>query len=664
MKRFSLLILILTCIFVGLIACTPENPPTPPTTTTTGSQPSQPQTPTTTTTTGSQPSQPQTPTTTTTTGSQPSQPQTPTTTTTTGSQPSQPQTPSSFTITWKDENGNTLTTTTVEKGATPSYLYTKNDTAEWDYTVLGWSATQNGEVLEALPVANENATYYAKVKQEKRSYTITFVSNGGSTVAAITKEYGSSVAMPEKPKKDGFRFVSWCSDAALENKIEWPLTVTGAMTCYAQWNEQIDMVGYLTDLLNSHSLDPYSYIPDTMLPTHTAHRIPSAVAPDYINGVSVGALPSGGFGEQWQMVLDNLAQSTLFFNALAVVDGLTTTSVSAFNNYIDQNPGDTAHHSFMSGIYSVTIDFDGDTILYVLDYTATFPVIGEQTAQIYMEMDIASKEKTVRIQLGNPNALTYTIKNDSYEFAIKYLGVRRAFFSIERDENGTVTGHISEHLVVKGVGIHSAADFYISDDYVSVVGSKADGMLGATGYIDEVYNTQTGRLLGYEVKETFLNLYTFNKLWFPLDAIDGINAIRYKEAVDKEEPLKDELAAFFVNGSSTPWAYTKVGTFNPSRRYDIEFRTQYFYVYNAEEDTYTAVAMLIPMLFVQEDHMDTLSADIEKENGINVTLTAKEDDVEKIQSDYATLVDIFVENKDIYTEDAIIAYIGEKHSFS
>ncbi len=655
MKRFSLLILILTCVFVGLMACTPETPPTNPTTTTTSGQQSQPQNPSATTTTTTADSQPD----------QPQNPGTTTTTTTAGTQPDQPQTPTSFTITWKDENGNTLTTTTVEKGVTPpSYLYTKDDTVEWDYTVLGWSTTPGGDVLASLPAADESATYYAKVKREKRTYTITFVTNGGTAVSSITQEYGSTVSIPEKPKKDGFRFVSWCSDSALENKIEWPLTVTGALTCYAQWNEQIDIAGYLTDLLNNHRLNPYSYIPDSMLHTNTAHRIPSAVTPDYTSGVSVKDLPSGGFGEQWQMVLENLSESQIFFNALDVIESLTTSSIVAFNNYLDENPGDTAHHNFMSGIYSVTVDFNGETIVYVLDYTATFPVIGEQTAQIYMQMDITSKEKTVRIQLGDANALTYTVKKDSYEFAIKYLGVRRAFFSIERDESGSVTGHISEHLVVKGVGIHSAADFYISDDYVSVVGSKADGMLGATGYIDEVYSTDTGVLLGYEVKESFMDLLTFNTLWFPLDVVDGINSIRYKEAVDKEGTAEDEAAAFFINGSNTPWTYTKVSMFNQSRRYDIEFRTQYFYVYNAEEDTYTVVSVLIPMLFVQEDHMGTLSSDIKKANGINVTLTAKDEDIEKIQSDYATLVEIFAKNKDIYTEDTIVAYIGEKYTFS
>ena len=68
-----------------------------------------------------------------------------------------------YTITWVDENGTTLTTTTVKEGATPSYTYNKADTAEWDYTLDGWCATAGGEVLSSIPAASANATYYAKI---------------------------------------------------------------------------------------------------------------------------------------------------------------------------------------------------------------------------------------------------------------------------------------------------------------------------------------------------------------------------------------------------------------------------------------------------------------------------------------------------------------------
>ena len=141
-------------------------------------------------------------------------------------------------------------------------------------------------------------------------------------------------------------------------------------------------------------------------------------------------------------------------------------------------------------------------------------------------MDAESGEKTVRIQLGDANALAYTVKENSYEFAIKYLGVRRAMFSVSEDADGKVSGKIYEYLTVSSAEIASAAEFYITDNYVSVVGNKASGMLGFSGCISELYDADSGKMIGYEVQET-LSSIVYNTLWFNLDRISGITDIKY-----------------------------------------------------------------------------------------------------------------------------------------
>lgn len=565
-----------------------------------------------------------------------------------------------YTVTWKDENGNTLSSAKVEEGKAPTpHAYEKADTAEWDYTVDGWSATEGGEVLDTVPNASADATYYAVVSQVKRKYTVTFNTGDGSAVAPVTVEYGSAVNMPaDAPTLDGHRFVAWCSDSACETEAVWPLTVTGNVTIYAKWNEQVDIGAYLSALLNGFKLNPYSFIPEAMLPTYSANLIdPDDIVTDYSNFVNVSDITMRGFGEQWNMVLDNIEQSSTFFNALTVVEGLTATSVSAFNNYLDKNPGDTAHHNFKSGIYSVTVDFDGEVITYVLDYTATFPVLGEQTAQIAMEMDIETGEKNVRVQLGDANAIHYVMGDGYYEFAIKYLGVRRAYFSIAYDEDNNLSGHIYEYLTVNGVGIKSAADFYFVEDYVAVVGNKADGIIGFNNYICELYDAEDGRMIGYEVREE-KSVLRFDTLWFNLDQFSGITSIKYREKTDSQE------AAFFLNGSNTAWKTKKVSTLNPSRRYDIEFRIQYFYSYDPATEKYTAHKVEVPMMFVQEGNLGTLTDDIKAENKINVALTESSSLVTMLIGFYDTTVDVFITNKELVTEDVIVAFIGDKKTFA
>lgn len=571
-----------------------------------------------------------------------------------------------YTVTWKDENGETLGTTKVKEGKVPAYEYTVTDTAEWDYTMQGWATAQDGDVA-APSAATSDITYYAKVTKVKQKYTVTFATNGGSAVSPVTVEYGQTVSAPgTNPTKADCRFVGWYTDTALQTAVTWPLTVTKNETVYASWNEVVDIPAMLVSLLNGYNLNPYQSIPDSMKPGASGNLIASAngAAIDYSSAVNVSSIRGGGFGEQWNMVVDNLQQTNTFFNVLTVVEGLTSTSITAFNNYFDNNPSDTAHHQFASGIYSVTIDFDGEVLYYVLDYTATLPVLGQQTVQIAMTMDAETEEKTVRVQIGDANALKYTISGDSYEFYIKYLGVRRAYFEIEEIADGVYEGHIKEFLTVSGVGLESAADFYINNSYVTAVGNKASGLIGFDGYICELYDVSTGKMLGYEVRETKTISsvgVTFNTLWFDLSYINGINNIRYVEATDEDD------AAFYINGSSTPWEAKNVGGISKkmlSRRFDIEFRTQYFYVYNAQEETYEVVEVQVPMLFVQEENYSTLAEDVADANGINITVTLPTVKLNKLQADYDEYVDVFIENKAAMTEDAIIAAIGDKKTFA
>lgn len=566
-----------------------------------------------------------------------------------------------YTITWISEAGATLGTTKVKEGTVPSYEYTVADTAEWDYTMAGWATTQEGDAAQ-LVAATADATYYAKVTKVKQKYTISFVSNGGSDTAAITAEYGQTVSVPTSPTKANHRFVGWFADATLQNAVSWPITLVKDETVYAAWNEIVDVPALLRSLLDGYSLNPYKAIPNSMKPGAAGTLLTNAgsIVNDYSSNVNVSSISSGGFGEQWYMVLENLQQSNTFFNVLSVVEGLTTTSVSAFNNYWDSNPGNTAHHSFASGIYSVTIDFDGETLYYVLDYTASLPVLGEQTIQIAMSMDAETEEKTVRIQFGDANALKYTLNDNSYEFYIMYLGVRRAYFKIEETATGVYEGHLKEFLTVSGVAVESAADFYINGNYVTAVGNKASGMLGFTGYICELYDTSTGKMLGYEVRETkdipILGDITFHTLWFDLSYVSGITSIRYVEPSGN-----NETGTFYVNGSSSAWKPQK-NTF--TRKFDIEFRTQYFYTYNAQNDAYEVVELQVPMLFVQEENYNTLVEDVEDTNSITISISLPSAKLNKLLTEYDSTVDVFIENKAAITTDIIITAIGDKKTFA
>ena len=565
-----------------------------------------------------------------------------------------------YTITWVDENGNTISSAQVEEGSVPNYSYTKSDTDEWDYTFIGWSASADGEVLTEIPEATQNSTYYAKISAVKQKYTVTFNTLGGSSVASQTVEYGSKAAIPDLPTYEGYRFVGWSSSQNEVIEVDFERAITGNTEYFAVWNKILDIKSLLASLLNGYNLNPYAYIPEAMRLDYSENLVaPEDIVTDYSDFVNVSDI-TYGFGEQWYMVLNNIDQSMLFFNALTVVETISSTSITAFNNYFDQNPADTAHYTFENGIYNITIKFDGEVLYFVVDYTANIPTIGNVTAQIAMAMIAETGEKSVRIQLGDANALAYTVKENSYEFAIKYLGVRRAMFSIERDDNGDISGKIYEYLTVSSVDIASSAEFYITNSYASIVGNKADGRVGFSNTICELYNTNTGKMLGYEVNETAEKLgvtVNFDTLWFNLEDVDGNNSIKYVAAT------QNNSAKLYVNGLSEEWKSKTVGGFSLasfSRRFDIEFRTQYVTSYDSTTQEYTVHMIQVPMLFVQEDYYDSLNDDVKSTNNVNAQVTVIDEDVEQLMTSYAELVPIFTENKEAFNVDIILAYIGIK----
>lgn len=564
-----------------------------------------------------------------------------------------------YNITFLDENGNLLKIINVKEGIIPSYSYTKVDTEEWDYTFVGWATALNGTVLNKLPEATKDVSYYAVVSKTKKSYNVSFNTLGAGIISSQRIDYGSVAIKPSDPKKEGYVFVCWTTDEQGNNVFDWTTLITGDITLYAKWNIKVNIKGLLETLLESYYCSPYSYIPASLQPSSSNNHIASnQIITDYSKFINVSNITSHGYGEQLNMIIENINQSSVFFNALSVVEGLSAVSIVGFNNYLDNNPSNTAYYTFKNGIYNVAINYDGKVLTYVLDYTTN--LLGEHTAQIALSMNTLTDEKVVRLQIGDSNALKYIMNENSYQFAIRYLGVRRAYFSVKRNNDDTVEGNIYEFLTVKDVEVKSVADFYINKKYTTVVGNKANGMLGWTGTIVEVYDNLNGKLVGYEVEET-LSKITYNSLWFDLDTIKGINSIKYVEKTDSTPEH------FYINGSSKAWESKKVGGLGTkmlSRRFDIEFRTQYFYTLNEQTNEYEKVEVKVPMLFVQEEVYDDLVDDIKETNNIAVNVELKEADLNEILSSYDSYLPIFKIRKDNITNQMILDIIGDRIKFN
>lgn len=65
--------------------------------------------------------------------------------------------------------------------------------------------------------------------------TVTFDSDGGTQINAVTIDKGTVVSEPAKPVKDGFDFDGWYADAARTIKYNFAATVENNITLYAKW---------------------------------------------------------------------------------------------------------------------------------------------------------------------------------------------------------------------------------------------------------------------------------------------------------------------------------------------------------------------------------------------------------------------------------------------
>lgn len=109
-----------------------------------------------------------------------------------------------------DANGGSGTVSPKTKFEDTNLTLPSDGFTRTGYTLDGWATTDDGARaydLGAAYATNETATLYAH--WTVNSYTITFDTDGGSEVAAITQNYGTAISAPTDPTKNGCTFAGW-----------------------------------------------------------------------------------------------------------------------------------------------------------------------------------------------------------------------------------------------------------------------------------------------------------------------------------------------------------------------------------------------------------------------------------------------------------------------
>lgn len=170
----------------------------------------------------------------------------------------------------------------VTNGGTPveSHRIKENEliveptTEKVGHTLVGWFKEDTLDQAKKWDFSthrvDSSITLYAQ--WSVNSYTISFNSNGGSSVPSITRPYGSQVSKPTNPTRQNYIFVNWYTDSSLTSIYSFSTMPAQNLTLFAKWNTiQVSSVTFTYDKLGL-AVGEYYQILVTVLPSNASNK--------------------------------------------------------------------------------------------------------------------------------------------------------------------------------------------------------------------------------------------------------------------------------------------------------------------------------------------------------------------------------------------------------
>jgi len=135
-------------------------------------------------------------------------------------------------VTFNTDGGSSVDAQEVEHGSTAAR---PEDPTKEGYTFAGWHTGTDfaTEYSFSTPVAAD-INLYAKWNIIK--YTVSFNTDGGSSIAAQEVEYGSAATRPaEDPAKEGYTFAGWYTGTDFATEYNFSTPVAADITVFAKW---------------------------------------------------------------------------------------------------------------------------------------------------------------------------------------------------------------------------------------------------------------------------------------------------------------------------------------------------------------------------------------------------------------------------------------------
>lgn len=421
------------------------------------------------------------------------------------------------------------------------------------------------------------------------------------------------------------------------------------------WKIIPDLSDLAADIVNSFLKVPdvWEFLPESFSLENKVYNGNTEI--DFTDFVSVSSLPRVAFGKQMNVVYSTLLEMDSTLGYLRYVYGSANAIIGFYQTFINSNPDNYATYEKTTDNFTFKIVLDDSNYQMYISYSS---------AAIELSYELATQKCYGRIELSNANVFKYEMSQDELTLAVKLLGLSLTEMHFER-ANNVVSGYVYEYTGTENHNIKTSALIKIDQNYTSIISNKREtDDLAIEGYL-EVYSNTTGNLVGCEVKETVSSV-KYDTCWFNLWDVSNINTIK---VIDETNGTNADT--IYINGSDNPIKTKPVGGFSgrfASRRFDIEMKDLYLYIYNQGNERYEKVAISLPMLFVQNDFIDSFSSDFYDKNestgAINpTTITMNASDSSYMFAEYSSLIDEYLVIKENVTYASIVEYIGDKNEY-
>ena len=413
-----------------------------------------------------------------------------------------------------------------------------------------------------------------------------------------------------------------------------------------------NLKGLATAVVNAFGAVPdvWEFLPSTFSPSS---RLVSENDLDYTNFVDVEDIPLNGMGKQLNLVYGvlNKAETAIYY--VNQVYAVMNTVERLFDQFLDTNPEDYTVFEGDAGAFTFRL------VLGESDYNL-YAAIGGVNLSIYAN----TEEETygARVQLTQSSVLKYEVEQDRMCVAWVVLGVVSTQIEFVRNKD-TVLGYIYDYVGTDTVNIATCTLMEVGDEYTTFIGTKGDFIPTAVSRNCEVYRNSDGRLVGTEVREevdTTLGKAIFDTLWYPLAYLKGVDTIKKVDETNVMNPDK-----IYINGASDTIHTKTIGGFTKkslSRRFDIEFKTMYFFTYDEDKEEYVSVEREVPMLFIQEECLDDFEGDFYDKNQAyltqKVSLSVSTKDAAALEYGYYTLREVYNVIEGLISKQEIEAWCG------